>query len=520
MNDHPRRMLVVAVVSASVVVMGAATFETAAVAIRNEFGISTQVMTIASAVPAAFGALMVFVAGMLSTRIDWFTLVRWSSWVTVGTLLVAAAAPTLAVLTIGRAVGGMSIAVLMVSGLGILQQGYREERSRARAFGVLAATPGVLVPLAVAYTATLTDWVSWRAALLVLAGVIAGVALLSGGLPSLQTTTHSGGTGESPGLEWGTPIGAGIALATLIGAFIAMPLSINAAVACAAICVVATAATALLWRRSSTPGLDLGIFRQPGMGWIMVATSLTVVVNFAFFGTLWLQSQPGASTTTTALALTIPQLAGIAGGIAGGRLAARFGPYPVAIPALAAGAAGGLLFMAMDADSSAIWVIVAVTVTLTATLTATGPITQIFMGRVPPGQEGSAAAWRTAVRALTTSAGGVLVIIVAAGVYRGSVATSLEQQNVPSQTAEAVAADVQRRTELETIIAQYQLPDQVITDLVSVNPRVRQAARADAMGTAGAFAIGTNGLAAVALLIAYRRERVRGSTPPARPLTS
>jgi hypothetical protein len=92
-----------------------------------------------------------------------------------------------------------------------------------------------------------------------------------------------------------------------------------------------TGIAVLLWRRSQNPGLDVSVLRRPGTTWVIAATALTSIVNFAYFAALWLQSQPGADTTSTAAYLTIPQLAAVAAGIAGGRLAAGYGPFPVAI---------------------------------------------------------------------------------------------------------------------------------------------------------------------------------------------
>jgi MFS family permease len=99
--------------------------------------VSTQVLTIASAVPAASSMILVFMAGMLSTRLDWFTLVRWSAALTAVAWLVAAAAPSLAILTVGRAVAAMGVSASMVAGLGILQQSFADEGARARVFGSL-----------------------------------------------------------------------------------------------------------------------------------------------------------------------------------------------------------------------------------------------------------------------------------------------------------------------------------------------------------------------------------------------
>lgn len=509
MSEPPRRTLIVAVLSASVAVMGAATFETTGVAIRNEFDVTTQMLAVTSAVPAACSALMVFVAGMLSKKFTWFVLVRWAAAMSSLTLLVGAAAPSLAVLTVARAIGGMSVVVLMVSGVGILQQGYRDEQSRARVFGILAAVPPVIMLTVPVVAGTLTDWISWRVALLAFALTLVALIGMTIGLPPLVPPDEPVGSESRQRLEWWTPLMAGLALAALIGALISLPVSSLAGGILAGLSTFALALTVLLWRRSRNPGLDVSVLRQPAMAWIVAATLLTTVVNFSFFAAIWLQSQPGATTLTTAMALTIPQIAGITGGIAGGRLSARFGPYPVAVTALVVGSVGGFAYLVMDANSPAILVIAAVTVTQAATLAAAGPLTQIFLEQVQPGREGAAAAWRTAIRTLGTAVGGVLVISVATLIYRGSIATALEDRKVPAEVAAAVAADLQKRVALSAITSRYQLPDQVVTDLASENPALRQAARADAMGTAGAFTVGANLLATGALLVAARRRKVR-----------
>jgi hypothetical protein len=93
-------------------------------------------------------------------------------------------------------------------------------------------------------------------------------------------------------------------------------------------------------------------------------------------------------------------------------------------------------------------------------------------------------------------------------IYRGSIATSLEQQGVPGSVAVAVAADLQQRADFVTVTSRYQLPDAIVNDLSSQNPVLRQRARADALGTAGVFTVVTNALAAGALILAARRQRM------------
>lgn len=515
MRTPPRRTIILAISSASVAVLGMATFETAAVAIRDEFGVPTQLLTIASAVPAAASMIPVFVAGLLSTRVGWFTLLRWSAGLSGTALVVAALAPSLALLTMGRAIGAMGVSVLMVAGLGILQQGFQDEGSRARVFGLLAAAPPVIYLTAPSIVGLLTDRVSWRAAILMLALVVVALGAMTFRLPPVaQVEPRLQGKPLGPS-TWATPLLAGMALATLIGALIVIPVSSLMACALALSCLAITIAAILLWRRSQNPGLDLSVLRRPGASWVTAAMALTSIVNFAYFAALWLQSQPGADTTSTALALTVPQLAGVAGGVAGGRLAARYGPYPVAIVACLVGGAGGFIFLALDASSSALMVIVAVTVPLTATLAASGPITQAFLANVVPGTEGAAGAWRTAIRTVATACGGILVISVAAIIYRGSIETSLREQDVPASIAFEAATDLQGRVAFDIITSRYQLPDAIVNDLSSDNPVLRQQARADAMGTAGIFTVATNALAAGALIVAARRQRIR-TTPRGR----
>jgi len=509
MSTPPKRTVILAIAAASVAVLGQATFETAAVPIRNEFGVSTQVLTIASAVPAASSMILVFMAGMLSTRLDWFTLVRWSAALTAVAWLVSAAAPSLAILTVGRAVAAMGVSVLMVAGLGILQQSFADEGARARVFGLLAAAPPVIFLVAPAIVGLLTDRISWRAALVLLTGIAITLGAMTVRLPPVTSEGQARRAEPLSPATWATPLLAGIALSTLIGALISIPLSPVVAGILGISCLTVTGVAVLLWRRSRNPGLDVSVLRRPGTTWVIAATALTSIVNFAYFAALWLQSQPGADTTSTAAYLTIPQLAAVAAGIAGGRLAARYGPYPVAIVACLIAAGSGFIFLALNAGSSPWMVILAVTIPLAATLAAAGPITQVFLANVLPGTEGSAGAWRTAIRTVAAACGGILVISLAVTIYRGSIATSLEQQGVPGSVAVAVAADLQQRADFATVTSRYQLPDAIVNDLSSQNPVLRQRARADALGTAGVFTVVTNALAAGALILAARRQRMR-----------
>ena len=504
MSAPPRRTVVVAVSAASIPVLGVASFEIAAVSIRDAFGVSTLTVQIAFTVPAATSMLLVFVAGLLVRRVDALRMVRWSALVSVGSLIIVAVAPSLAILSAGRAFGAISAGMLAVAGLGILQQVFPEAKSRARVFGLLASVAPAITLTTPTIAGILIDRISWRAVPVVLAIVLAALASLTLRLPPV--VHHPKDDESHVRAEWVTPLLAGVGLAALVGAVIAIPVSVPVSFLLGGTFLVVTTVTVALWRRATSPGLDVTALRQPAMAAIIAATALTSIVNFAFFAAVWLQSQPGADVTTTALALAIPQLVGIAGGIAGGRLAAKFGPYPVAITAICLSVLGGFAYLTMTSNTSAWFVIASVALVLAMMTAAAGPLTQIFFERVPAGMEGSAAAWRTVTRTVATAAGGILVVMFVTTVYRSSVAGALEQQGISADTAAAVAADLQGRVPVGTITDRFQLPDNVIADMSSENPVLRQLARSDAMGAAGIFTISTNALAAVALVIAYRRR--------------
>ena len=508
MESPPGRAVFVAVASATVGIVAASMFETATVAIRDDFGVSTQTVVVAAAVNTTASALLVFVAAMLSRRYDWYVLTRILAALTCAALLVAAVAPNLAILTAARSTLAVGAGMLAVTGLGILQRGFAEGPSRARVLGLLAAAQPAAYLIAPLIAGVLVDTVSWRAVPAAIAIGTAIVAAASLRLPPFG----SGGAGPdadtSRRMEWRTPLLGGLALGAFVGVLVCFPLSRTGALALAVGAVVLTVVTILLWRSSPNPGLDISIFRLPAMGWVVAASVLTGLINVSLFATVWLRSQSGVTSTVAAVILIVPQLAGVAAGLVGGRLAGRWGPYPVAIAGTLVAALGGFMYLTMDADDSVLFVAAVTGLTLAGMLGATGPVTQIFLERVPPSSQGAAAAWRSATRSVALAVGGVLVITVAAAIYRGSLQVTLENEGVPSATAAAVADDLQARVSAGVITSTYQLPDAIVEDLASENPALRQRARSDAMGTMGIFTIVTSLLAVFALAVAYRRRRV------------
>ena len=508
MESPPARAVFVGVASTAVGIVAMAMFETATVAIRDDFGVSTQTVVNATAVNTTASVLLVFVAAMLSRRYDWYVLTRILAVLNLGALLVAAAAPNLAILTAARSTLAVGAGMLMVTGLGILQRGFPDGPSRARVLGWVSAAQPAAYLIAPLIAGVVVDTISWRAIPVAIATGIVIVGAASLRLPPLGSGGVGQGADTSRRMEWRTPLLGGIALAAFVGVIVCFPLSQIGALACAVLAIILTVVTILLWRRSPDPGLDISIFRLPAMGWVVAAAALSGLVNVSLFATVWLRSQSGVTSTMAAVILIVPQLAGVVAGLLGGRLAGRFGPYPVAIAGTLVAAVGGFMFVTMDANDLAVFVAAVTGLTLAGMLGAAGPITQIFLERVPPSGQGAAAAWRSATRSVALAVGAVLVVTLAYTIYRGSLQLTLENEGVPTATAAAVAADLQDRVSAGVITATYQLPAAIVEDLSVDNPALRQTARSDAMGAMGIFTVVTSLLAVVALAMAYRRRRV------------
>ncbi|MGW5355925.1 MFS transporter [Streptomyces sp. NPDC004031] len=354
----------------------------------------------------AFGALLLS-AGAASDRFGAHRLFRGGVAVFGAASLLCAAAPTLWVLVVLRAVLGAAAAACVPSSMALITALYPEPARRARAVAVWAAVSGAALAAGPIAGGLLVGLAGWRAVFLVNAPIAALTLVLVRGAAlrcRADTSRHIDRTGQ---------VLACAALALGTDAVIAGGGRHGAH---AAASLVAAAATAWLFARreraSRAPVLARAVLRAPGMAAMLLAGA---AVGFTLTGVLFVlpllfQQRLGYSAVGTGLAFLPMTLPTAFNPLLTGRIVARTGPRT---PVLA-----GLCLLAAGAGvmSGAVWT-GAPYVLLATGLAATGfgvslalpALTTAVITLAPPGTAGAAGGLFNAVRQFGATLGvGVL----------------------------------------------------------------------------------------------------------------
>jgi DHA2 family methylenomycin A resistance protein-like MFS transporter len=236
--------------------------------------------------------------------------------------LVAAAAPTVAVVVAGTFGEGMGAALVLPSALALIQSAYRDRPERLSwAIGIWAGANALGAALGPVLCGALVSVSSWRAMFLAVAVLAVLFALV--GRPVLPLLRGGGARLDLPGL---------LVMVVLLGlvAFLAHDWRALPPAVLAAGAVAVCAAVRLFGRverRSSAPMLPLGQLRDVPFSANAV---VTVVGTAAFFGTLYITSmgfQDELGMTPFQAGLALLPLAGgnIVSALAAGRIIGRLG---------------------------------------------------------------------------------------------------------------------------------------------------------------------------------------------------
>ena len=266
-------------------------------------------------------------------------------------------APGLDVLIAARVVQGLGAALLVPSSLALLQAGYGDRGSRARAIGIWAMVGGFATGSGPLFGGVLVSSLGWRWIFFVNVPVGIVGMLLTARWVHADQGGRSGERLDVPGQLTGMvallAITAGMVQAGRSGW--TSPFVLAGFV----VFVMAAAAFLVVEARVAAPMVPLSLF---GSRELSAATVIGCLMNLGFYGqlfvlTLYFQQVRGYSALLTGLAL-LPQTGVIAfGSWLGGRITSRSGPRVPMVVGMAVGAVG---FLALTITSTSIpyWVIV------------------------------------------------------------------------------------------------------------------------------------------------------------------
>jgi EmrB/QacA subfamily drug resistance transporter len=416
MTDHRRRLLVLAVCSMSLLLVGldATIVNVALPALQDglhaslsdlQWTVDAYTLVLASLLMLAgstadrLGRRRVFGAGLVV-----FSL---------GSLL-CALAPSLEALIACRVVQAIGGAMLTPVAMSIVRNTFEDPRERAQAIGVFASMFGVSMALGPVLGGALVSALSWRAVFLVnlpvaLAALAltarfvpesraprprrvdpVGQALVIGGLAALTYAIIEGGHAGfgAPGI---VPL-----LALALGCFVAL---------------------VLYELRRREPLLEMRFFRSaPFAGASAIALCLSAALGgFLFLGTLYLQDVRGLSPVQAGLALLPTATMLIVFAPVSGRLVGRFGARPSMVTGGLAVLAGGLMLTRLTADTALPYLLAAYAVFGFGFALASPPIANTAVSGMPPAQAGVAAAVATTSRQV-----GITLGVAALGAVAGA----------------------------------------------------------------------------------------------------
>jgi len=430
-----------------------------ALPIQEEFDLSIDEASGLQYYPELAGLLLVFVAAALAIR--WgrrVVMVSAAMSFTLGALLVSLA-PGVGVLVFALALVGMGSVTLTVVGLSLINVTFTTTQSRGRAFGVVAALSPLLALVIPNLSATLSENLGWRMVPLIWAcggAATAVFALL--GAPARETKPVVG--------EMVTPALAGLALASFcfMSSTLASPNALT--LVSLAVCLASVGVVVVLMRYQSTAGLDLRILKT--RSGIRAASAVVLIwcVGLTFYISIFLQFRYDYGVAAATAVITVTEVAGIAGSLAFGALAGRWGAQRAAL--IAVGSAGMLcLILALASGTDKPWLIVALTALVAFPSSGSiGPVTEFLLNHAPEdGSDGGSAVADAASNVGFVAGGALLSIIIFSG-FTHSLTTEIQSRGYDAIRSGSIAQDIRNGTSSEDIVAREEATDPRIRDVL------------------------------------------------------
>jgi DHA2 family multidrug resistance protein-like MFS transporter len=346
--------------------------------------------------------------------------------------LAAAYAGGAGTLIVARGVMGAGAAFIMPATLSLLVSVFTDERERATAVGLWAATAGVGVALGPVAGGVLLDRFWWGSIFIVnvplcVAAIVAGRVLV----PESRDP-------DPQGIDRAGVVLSCAGLIVLVWAVIEAPargwtsFTVLAAGGCAAVLL---AAFVVRQRRAAEPLLDLELFRDPRFS---AASATIMVLFFALFGflfvaTQYLQLVLGFSPSAAGVRVLPYALGMIVFAVLSAPAAAALGTRPVATAGMVL-FAGGLAVAATVGIGTGYGRLAIALVLMGAGMGLAGaPATESIMGALPPDRANIG----SAVNDTTRELGGALGVAIV-----GSLMASLYESHLPDGAAATAASPV------------------------------------------------------------------------------
>ena len=449
--------------------------------------------------PSIAALLVVFLAGVLGGRLGARRLIGAAAVLFTAGCAVVACAPVFGVAAAGLVMESVGTSAVMVVALGLLSSRISDPEARGGAFSTFAMVAPVIYMAAPVLVGALVGATSWRVVPVVWG--LGGIGMLVSSRRLLPADVGERAMGElwTPGL-------AGLTLALLVQGVSHVShdgWTAASTLACFGGAVLGLVVLVLLFRRIESPTLSVAALGEGGM-----LVLLVVVVLIPFAATLWYyatvgyQYVYGLSLLQTALVMVPAQAAGLIGTVIARKLLVRRGITFTGVTGICALALSLLLCLVVGVGTP-IWVPILVVGLFAICSTWTSiPVTNAIMNSAPPGEEGSASAFRSAA----ANIGGAVGVVIISTIVYATVQSSLSQQFTaqgldPSKSAE-IAQQMREGSSSESVASDYAVPvsqvDQITSD--------QTAAMVDGLHAQAVTGAGVAGVAAVVFLVGRRRQ--------------
>ena len=461
-------------------------------------GASESQSSLLRQLPSIAALLVIFLAGVLGGRWGARRLISVGAVMFTAGSAAVALAPAFPVAVAGLVIESVGASALLVVALGLLSASVNDAEARASAFATFAIVAPLVYTTSPLAAGAIVDSCSWRfvPALWVLGGLVMWWSTRR----LLPDDTRERSAGELV-----TPALAGLVLAGAVQAVNAVQhdgWTSTSTLVRIGITIAALTALIAVFRRATAPSLSTAALQQGGMLILLVVVIIIPFANLWFYGTMGFQYVYGLSVLQTAIVMVPAQLAGVLGAMLIRRLIQRRGITISGFVALTLLALSLLSSCLIEVDTP---IALAVAVLAGYGIASVGsgiPLTNSIMDTAPPGEDGSASAFRGAASNLGSAVGVVVMTTIVFGVISTSLTAELRQEGLATQQSADIAAQIRDGATSENVAADYSVPVQEV-DQISDAQRIAMVDGLHAQGQWGAAFIG---VAAVIFLLGRRRQ--------------
>jgi EmrB/QacA subfamily drug resistance transporter len=423
--------------------------------VRQIGATTTDLQWVVDAYNLVFAAL-ILAAGSLADRLGRKGMLLAGLAVFGAASLAGAFAVTTGQLTAARAVMGLGAAMMFPATLSLLTNVFTARRERALAIGLWGASAGVGIALGPIAGGWLLERFWWGSIFLFMVPIAAVVGLL------VAWRVPTSRDPRTPAVDWRGFVLSTAGMSLIVYGIIEAPgwgWASAATLSVLAVGVVVLAALVAAERATTSPMIDVSLFRNPRFTAASgaVAIAFFALLGFIFLMTQYFQVVRGYSPFSTGVRLLPVAVSVGVASVAGTRLAVRVGTKVIVGGGMALFCAALAWISTASPDVAYAVIAVQMVVLGTGMGFTQAPATEAIMGAVPERQAGIASAVNGSTRLFGGTLGVAVIGSVAASLYTSRL-TTLLPSGLPGRAVTAANGSVGGAAAAAQRLAQAGLP--------------------------------------------------------------